>query len=206
MVYAFIAHSLLPGTCRVLYSTTFGLEDSQTVNYISRPSDVDSESKHDTGKDCRVERKEQMSSVARQVQSEFSFRKAVLGCSVEDDMLRHSIEDPTVKSISGCFRLPAGDPFVTEKIVLWQGIGNLGLSLVCEKYENRLQAEAILKLLARYLQEHLKALDQPQEILLKMDKVAAIVHHILPQGQLLFMNNTVVKQIEKELDNMINSK
>ncbi|XP_033126486.1 AP-5 complex subunit sigma-1-like [Anneissia japonica] len=205
MVYAFIAHSLLPGTCRVLYSTTFGLEDSQNIDYIPRLNG-EPISKPESGKDRRVERKEQMSLVAKQVQSEFSFRKTVLGCTVEDDMRRHSIEDPSGNTVTGCFRLSAGEPFVTEKIVVWQGLGNFGLSLVCEKHENRLQAEAVLKLLARYSQEHMKALDQPHETLLKADKMAAIVHHILPQGRLLFMNHTVTRQLEKELENMISAK
>lgn len=103
----------------------------------------------------------------------------------------------------GCIRLPVGNPFSVERIALWLGAGNTGFSLVCEKSENRLLAENVLKILIRFIQEHVRVLNQPSEARLKSDRIALILSRFLPNGNLLFMNHRVVRQLEKEVENLM---
>ena len=220
MVYAFIIHTLNPpagaGICRVLYSCLFGIEDMPvgTMNPADDQTKLSPSVKVPLSQqmsDLRTIRKEQLAQVARQVQSEFSFRKAVavVGDYVEPGTSMHSITgltDDSSRFEYGMFRLSAGDPFQTEKITVWLGLGNIGLALVCEKSENRPLAESTLKLLARFLQDYVQAITQPVELLTKGDRVAIIVHQFLPSGRLLFMNYAVIKQLEKDMDNLLRGK
>lgn len=91
-------------------------------------------------------------------------------------------------------------------MVLWRGLANCGFALICEKDENRLVAENILNLIIRHLQEYCQIILQPSEAILKADKVTAIIHHFLPEGQLLFMNNRFLRQVEKDLEQVMNTK
>lgn len=192
MVYAFIIHTLPPDTCRVLFSCTFGLEDAGVDDHrIENEGDVT---------EMRTLRKEQMALVARQVQSEFSFQKAVSERVTYNDGLSNGQEDWMRDAELGMFRLAAGDPFKTEKIAVWLGAGKTGFILVCETHENRLQVENQLRLLVKNLQEHVKAVRQPIEVLEKGDRVMAVLHHFLPSGHIIFMNHALIKQTEKELD------
>ncbi|XP_033633229.1 AP-5 complex subunit sigma-1-like [Asterias rubens] len=216
MVYAFIIHTLNlsagAGMCRVLYSSVFGSDG--TPDYClanmedqtgSSPASVTLSQQQLN--DMRTVRKEQLALVARQVQSEYSFRKAVHGGdhAEQDTSFSGLLDDPS-QFEHGMFRLKGGDPFQGEKITVWLGLGSVGLALICEKNENRLLAEGALKLLARYLQEHVQVLTQPAELLTKGDRVAVIVHQFLPSGRLLFMNHAVTKQIERDMDNLLRGK
>ncbi|XP_054766460.2 AP-5 complex subunit sigma-1-like [Lytechinus pictus] len=192
MVYAFIIHTLPPDTCRVLFSCTFGFENAK----------LDERSIENEGAvtEMRTLRKEQMALVARQVQSEFSFQKAVSERVTYSDGLSSGQDDLLRDAELGMFRLAAGDPFKTEKIAVWLGVGKTGFILVCETHENRLQVENQLRLLVKNLQEHVKAVRQPTEVLEKGDRVMEVLHHFLPSGRIIFMNHALIKQTEKELD------
>ena len=121
--------------------------------------------------------------------------------------------------------------------------------LVCERDENRIQAESILLALVKLIQEHVTSQEQknaevkthhvmlifttqakeikPQtqaihyeraghktvisdlslfQIMLKAEKVTAILHQFLPNGQLLFLNHKVVMQYEKQLERLLAGK
>ena len=79
--------------------------------------------------------------------------------------------------------------------------------LVCELDENRLLAEMVLATLVRLIQEHVTAMEQKNaEIILKAEKMAAILHHFLPNGQLLFMNHKLTAQCEKQLEKTLAAK
>ncbi|XP_078382761.1 AP-5 complex subunit sigma-1-like isoform X4 [Oculina patagonica] len=181
MVYAFLVHSLVPGPCRVLYSSSFVHE--------SPPDGVASE-------DERARRKEQLLQVAQRVQSEYSFRYVASGNDSQEDF----------SGLSSTDELSSGNPYQVERVVLWKGLANSGFTLVCEKDENRLIAENILDLIIRHLQEYCQIILNPSEAILKVDKVAAIIHQFLPNGQLLFMNNRYLRQVEKELEQVMNLK
>ena len=44
------------------------------------------------------------------------------------------------------------------------------------------------------------------QIMLKAEKTAAILHHFLPSGQLLFMNHKLVAQCERQLEKTLAAK
>lgn len=98
-----------------------------------------------------------------------------------------------------------GEPFKEDKVVVWCGAGNTGFAFVLHRDENRVLAESILKLLIRYFQEYLRVLNQPAEAALKADRVCLILHKILPDGALIFMNHRVVRAIERELEILMKS-
>lgn len=100
---------------------------------------------------------------------------------------------------AGLFRLPAGDPFGDRKTVLWLGVLSLGFVLVCDPHENLMLAESTLRLLARYLLDHLRLLGPGSDIVLKADKTEVILNKVLPHGQLLFLNDQFVQALEREL-------
>ncbi|XP_068706487.1 AP-5 complex subunit sigma-1-like isoform X3 [Montipora foliosa] len=165
MVHGFLIHSLSPGPCRVLFSSTFiheTLPDGQ----------------HLTVQDERERRKLQLLQVAQRVQSEYSFQYVASASSIS-----------SAGDMSGLLS--------TE---------DSGFALICEKDENRLVAENILNLIIRHLQEYCQIILQPSEAILKADKVTAIIHHFLPEGQLLFMNNRFLRQVEKDLEQVMNTK
>lgn len=122
---------------------------------------------------------------------------------MEDDIQRMGNDDTLPDFEFGCIRLPEGNPFTVERIALWLGAGNSGFTLVCEKSENRLLAENVLKILIRFIQEHVRIINQPSEARLKSDKIALILSRFLPNGNLLFMNHRVVRQLEKEVENLM---
>ncbi|XP_072025754.1 AP-5 complex subunit sigma-1-like [Amphiura filiformis] len=221
MVHAFIVHTMSTGICRVLHTSHFGLETMPSDNTevtqrdpgrATTPSplqntDASATTTSMSPADPRLLRKEEIALICRQAQSEYTFRKAV---SERPDypvtMPGMSIDDMMFGAEIGSFRLATNDPYQTERIAIWLGIAGTGFTFVCDKHENRQQAEAVLKLLARYLQEYTQALTLPENVLLKSDRVATVVHYFLPCGRLLFMNHTVIKQLEKDMEIQLRAK
>ncbi|XP_060075516.1 AP-5 complex subunit sigma-1-like [Ylistrum balloti] len=187
MVNAFIIHTLLPGPCRVLYQQVYHVAEIDTTATKSSDSDF------------RILRKQKIQEVASEVHSEYQFRRAVSNRTVEQDLQRLNNEDTLPEMEHGFLRLPAMD----SMIAVWQGTGNTCCTLVCSETENRMLAENVLKLLLRFLQEHLRLLHQPVEVVNKPDKVAIVLNRFLPNGQLLFMNHRMVRQLEKEMDTLM---
>lgn len=200
MVYAFIIHTLPPDTCRVVFSCTFGMDNSGKNN------DQIASENEDSVAEIRTLRKEQMALVARQVQSEFSFQKAVSEKITHSDSMANTQDDWLRDAEMGLFRLEAGDPFETEKVVVWTGAGKAGFVMVCEKHENRLQVENQLCLVVKNLQEYVKVVRHPIEALEKGDRVMAVLHHFLPSGRIIFMNHALIRQTEKELELALRTK
>ncbi|XP_027055129.1 AP-5 complex subunit sigma-1-like [Pocillopora damicornis] len=59
---------------------------------------------------------------------------------------------------------------------------------------------------AQSLQEYCQIILQPSEAILKVDRVVTIIHQFLPNGQLLFMNTRYLRQMEKELEQVMSFK
>ena len=79
--------------------------------------------------------------------------------------------------------------------------------LVCELDENRLLAESTLALLVRLVLDHVTSHEQKTaEVMLKAEKMAAILHQFLPNGQLLFLNHKAIAQFEKQLEKLFTGK
>ncbi|XP_002734372.1 AP-5 complex subunit sigma-1-like [Saccoglossus kowalevskii] len=215
MVYAFLIHTVQPGTCRVIYSTTFGQEaiELDRVETIISTGSTDTQGlavsqarSSPIGHELRTVRKEQLQIVAKQVQSEFSFRRAVSGRSYEDEMQILGSDETALPFEKGVLRLRAGDPFVEERIVVWEASVNCAFALVCSRHENRIQAETVLTTVIRYLQEYVRVISQPTEAMTKADKVTTILHQFLPNGQILFMNHRLLKQLEKGMELLMSGK
>lgn len=100
---------------------------------------------------------------------------------------------------SGVARLRAGDPFSEEMSALWLGVQSLGFTLVCEPHENLLLAEGTLRNLTRYCLEHMHMLGQGSEVLLRSNRIDALLSRLLPHGQLLFLNHRFAQSLEKEV-------
>lgn len=189
MVHAFIIHTLFPGQCKVLFYQTF----------VS--TEPNSQCASEGSKECK--RKEQIDYAAAQVHSEYQFRRSVMNRTVEDDTLALNQDDQLPEFEIGFLRLREGFPFHEDKVSVWLGVGNTGFTLICEKEENRILAESVLKLLIRYLQQYLRVLNQPAEAALKADRVCLIISKVLPDGALIFMNSRLIRIIEKELEIMM---
>lgn len=194
MVHAFLIHTL--GTahaedtslCRVLYSCVFGAEKS--------PDDL---RPHGAERD-RLLRKEQILAVARQVESMWRLQLQASGRASLDPLPQSSDEPfPLHEAPQGVFGLSMGDPFREPRTVLWLGVLSLGFVLVLEAHENLLLAESTLRLLARLLLEHLRLLTPNTNLLLRAERIEAILSRFLPHGQLLFLNEQFIQALEKEL-------
>ncbi|KAH1169931.1 hypothetical protein KIL84_000916 [Mauremys mutica] len=197
MVHAFLIHTLHPrpgaeaGLCRVLYSRVFGSERLDQSPEEPGPHDLEKE---------RLGRKEQILAVARQVDSTCKLLHQASGRPASDFPVQLPDEPISLQDApSGVFRLPPGDPFCENKTVLWLGVLSLGFALVCDPQENLMLAENTLRLVVKYLLEHLKLLNQGSDVVLKADKTEIILSKFLPHGQLLFLNDQFVQGLEKEL-------
>ncbi|XP_007932867.1 AP-5 complex subunit sigma-1 [Orycteropus afer afer] len=194
MVHAFLIHTLRAplaedtGFCRVLYSCVFGAEKSPDD---PRPQGAERD---------RLLRKEQILAVARQVESVCQLQQQASGRSPVDLPPQSSDEPPSLyEAPHGAFRLAAGDPFREPRTVVWLGVLSLGFALVLDAHENLLLAESTLRLLTRLLFDHLRLLAPNASLLLRADRIEAILAHFLPHGQLLFLNDQFVQGLEKEL-------
>ena len=214
MVYALIIHTLLPGECQILYSTVYSTE-SQILGGKQGETDTNVDDGDVCSGACRERRKEWVLSVAEEVQSEYTTRTKLSNRSYEQELLTLQNEGTLPEFELGFFRIPASGkdipgqgtqtpafPPISEedKIVVWLGALNIGFTLVCEKLENRVMAESVLKLMIKYLHDHLRILNQPSEALQKPDRVAMVTRQLLPAGRLLPMNHRFIRQIEKELE------
>uniref|UniRef100_A0A3Q3E895 Adaptor related protein complex 5 subunit sigma 1 n=1 Tax=Labrus bergylta TaxID=56723 RepID=A0A3Q3E895_9LABR len=180
MVRCFLIHTVCPvsalgtGDSRVLYSRVFG-PDEGVVSEQNR--EVSPERR-------RVLQREKVSVVVRSSSGETVPGEEALALQEAD---------------SGVVRLRAGDPFHEEMSALWLGVQSLGFTLVCEPHENLLLAEGTLRTLTRHCLEHLHMLGQGSEVLLRSNRVDALLSRLLPHGQLLFLNHRFAQSLEKEV-------
>ncbi|XP_069488356.1 AP-5 complex subunit sigma-1 [Ambystoma mexicanum] len=198
MVHGFLIHTLChcpdgsTSLCRVLYSRTFSSEVFDDQAEDQREDDPEKE---------RLRRKEQILTVARQVQSSCMLLRQASGKPVVDA----APPLPTEEAFSlrdadyGVFGLAPGDPFTERKIVVWMGVLSLGFALICDAEENLMLAESTLRMLVKFLLDALKLLNQSSDIVLKADKAEILLNMFLPHGQLLFLNHQFVQALEKEL-------
>lgn len=195
MVHSFLIHTLCPGSagsasvCRVLYSRAFYSEPLVLLPAGLVPGAE------------RLLQKEQVAVVARQVKSACTLSRQAAGKHSPESCPPPSDEAAAVQEADcGMFRLGAGDPFQGEKTVLWLGVLSLGFSLVCEPHENLLLAESSLRTLTQHCLDHLRLLGHPgTDVLLKADRIEALLDRFLPHGQLLFANHRFIHSLDKEL-------
>lgn len=203
MVLAFVITTLTGDCPLVLYYQFYG----QVVSGKTEDSGLTDA----TADRLRRARKKHIARVAETVHSEYQFRREVSGLSPEEDIQRLSNDDtlpdfevghflvsaPTVGKSASSTELESTP---LKQHVTWMGAGLAGFVLLCEECENRVLAGQVLRLLVRFLQEHVRVLTQPAEVAARADRVAEVLDRVLPDGNLLFMNHRVVRHIEKELD------
>ncbi|KAM6917502.1 AP-5 complex subunit sigma-1 [Lycodopsis pacificus] len=194
MVRCFLIHSVCPvgalgaGASRVLYSRVFGPDEGIL-------SDQD---RGLSPEERRLLQKEKTSVVARQVWSAVSLSREASGrLLVETEPGEEALA--LQEADGGVVRLRAGDPFSEEMSALWLGVQSLGFTLVCEPHENLLLAEGTLHNLTRHCLETLHMLGQGSEVLLRSNRVDALLSRLLPHGQLLFLNHRFAQSLEKEV-------
>ncbi|KAL4640237.1 AP-5 complex subunit sigma-1 [Arapaima gigas] len=189
MVKCFLIHTLCPvtaltlGETRILYSRVFGPEDLQSVA---------------SADERRLLEKEKLALIARQVWTACSLWREALG-RPPTEVVQGEETVALQEAESGVLRLPAGEPFPGESCVLWLGVHALGFTMVCQPHENLLLAESTLRSLASHCLENLRLLGPGSEVLLKSDRIEALLHHLLPHGQLLFLNHRFAQSLDKEL-------
>ncbi|KAJ1213272.1 hypothetical protein NDU88_000910 [Pleurodeles waltl] len=198
MVHGFLIHTLGSGLdgsqtlCRVLYSRTFSFETFDDQAEDKREHVPERE---------RLRRKEQILTVARQVQTSCALLRQASGKPVVES----AQQPPPDESFSlqdadfGVFGLSPGDPFHDQKTVLWMGVLSIGFALICDADENLVLAENTLRMLVRFLVDALKLLNQSSDVVLKADKAEILLNTFLPHGQLLFLNHQFIQSLEKEL-------
>uniref|UniRef100_A0A9R1SD47 Adaptor related protein complex 5 subunit sigma 1 n=2 Tax=Cyprinus carpio TaxID=7962 RepID=A0A9R1SD47_CYPCA len=102
-------------------------------------------------------------------------------------------------SDSGVFSLGNAELFPERSLVLWLEVQSLAFTLLCRPHENLLLAEGGLRNIARHCLEELRLLGPGAEVLLKSDRVDALLHRLLPHGQLLFLNHRFDLTLDKEI-------
>ncbi|KAK7498388.1 hypothetical protein BaRGS_00010342 [Batillaria attramentaria] len=201
MVLAFIITTLNGDSPLVLYYQIYG----QVV------SSKDGSSTDASAECVRRARKRHVARIAETVHSEYQFRREVNNLTPDEDIQRLSNDDTLPDFEVGHFLTSV--PVIDESLnldvarndqesqhVTWMGAGLTGFILLCDACENRVLAGQVLRLLVRFLQEHVRVLSQPSEVATRVDRVAEVLERVLPDGNLLFMNHRVVRHIEKELD------
>ncbi|XP_067898357.1 AP-5 complex subunit sigma-1 [Heterodontus francisci] len=201
MVRGFVLLSLGPGELsRLIYSRLFAaerLQDSEDGEG-ERESSAAAELRHQRQ---RLGGKEQLAAVARQVKSSCILARQAADKPLPDfgSMITEEVAGPQDSDL-GVFRLPAGDIFTEETTVVWMAVLSLGFALICDPYENLMLAENTLRLMVKYLTEHLKLLIQGNDVVLKTDRIEVILNTFLPHGQLMFINCCFIQSLEKELN------
>jgi AP-5 complex subunit sigma-1 len=142
--------------------------------------------------------------VAGRVQAEFNFRLSthIKGPGEkEGDPIKLSQDE-----LQGLFRLPAGQPFSSLKVVAWLVAHNCAFVFILDDDENRLLAFHSLLTISTLVKDYIIKDQTASEILLKPDKMALILVKFLPNGNMLFLNSKVVKQYEKEIEPYLKEK
>uniref|UniRef100_A0A8B9FRX2 Adaptor related protein complex 5 subunit sigma 1 n=1 Tax=Amazona collaria TaxID=241587 RepID=A0A8B9FRX2_9PSIT len=167
-----------PAPCRVLCARSFGTP----LSARDPPADPARE---------RLRRQEQIAAVARQV-------------TTQCHLLRSSPHFPTdpisfQNAPYGVFQLPPGDPFPERVTVTWIQVMALALALVCDPQENLTLAELTLRRLAPRFLASLRLLDPGANALLHPDAADGLLERLLPQGEMLFLNEGFIQGMDREL-------
>ncbi|XP_030628331.1 AP-5 complex subunit sigma-1 [Chanos chanos] len=192
MVVCFLIHTVCPvsalsaGESRILYSRVFGPEERDPTEAGLNPEQR------------RVVQKERLAVVARQVRSAVCLSREASGNVCVETVLGEEAV-ALGEAESGVLSLGSGEPFAGRTVVLWLAVHALAFTLVCQPHENLLLAEGTLRNLARHCLEELRLLGPGSEVLLKSDRVDAMLQRLLPHGQLLFLNHRFTHGLERDL-------
>ncbi|KAL1263209.1 hypothetical protein QQF64_005948 [Cirrhinus molitorella] len=190
MVVCFLIHTVCPvsalsaGESRILYARVFGPETGDDCDF--------------TPEQRRLMQKEKLHVVARQVRSAVALCREASGSLCVEAVLGEEAA-ALGEADSGVFSLGNAELFPDRSVVLWLGVQSLAFTLVCRPHENLMLAEGALRNIARHCLEELRLLGPGAEVLLKSDRVDALLHRLLPHGQLLFLNHRFALTLDKEI-------
>ncbi|XP_051508078.1 AP-5 complex subunit sigma-1-like [Myxocyprinus asiaticus] len=190
MVLCFLIQTVCPvsalstGESRILYSRVFGPETADGRDF--------------TPEHRRLMQKEKLHMVTRQVRSAVTLSREASGNLCVEAVLGEEAV-ALGEAESGVFSLGNADLFPDRSVVLWLGVQSLAFTLVCRPHENLLLAEGTLRSIARHCLEELRLLGPGSEVLLKSDRVDAVLQRLLPHGQLLFLNHRFAFSLDKEI-------
>ncbi|XP_065650857.1 uncharacterized protein LOC101236065 isoform X4 [Hydra vulgaris] len=135
---------------------------------------------------CRNIEHENLVSIINRVNSEYVFRRDV--ANNKELILKNSLI-PNVHS------------------VLWKSSNGYAFVFVLVAGENITSAVDILGLIVKYsLSIFNMAENQDSQLLQYPEKMVALLHVFLPAGQLLFLNNRLIKQLERDLNKILSDK
>ncbi|KAM6394765.1 AP-5 complex subunit sigma-1 [Rhynochetos jubatus] len=176
-----------PAPCRVLYARTFGTPPETPI----APEDPPRQ---------RLRRKEQLLAVARQVASQCRLLQSSLGRPSSPQLPPLPDEPISLQDApGGVFQLPPGDPFPEKVTVTWISVLAVALALVCDPQENLSLAEITLRRLAPRLLTSLRLLGSGADVLLHPDIPDILLQRLLPQGQMLFLNDRFLQAVDREI-------
>ncbi|XP_075905647.1 AP-5 complex subunit sigma-1-like isoform X2 [Nelusetta ayraudi] len=197
MVRCFLVHTVCPlpslgvaagSESRLLYCRLFGPDEALLAPEQERELSPE---------ERRLLRKEKVAAVARQVRSAVSLSRESCGGAVVE--VAPGEEALAVQEAQvGVARLRAGQPFWEELSAVWLAVQSLSFTLVCEPHDNLLLAEGSLRTLGRLCLEQLHLLGPGSEVLLRSQRLDALLSRLLPHGQLLFLNHRFALSLERE--------
>ncbi|XP_074760300.1 AP-5 complex subunit sigma-1 [Athene noctua] len=170
--------------CRLLYSRAFGTPPGTPPGTPRQ----------------RLRRKEQLMAVARQVVSQCRLLQSSSG-RPSSPQLPLLPDEPIALQYApgGLFQLPPGDPFPEAVTVTWLSFLAFAFALVCDPGENLALAEITLRRLVPRLHTSLRLLGPGADVLLRPEAVDLLLERFLPHGQLLFLNESFLQALDREL-------
>eukprot|EP00048_Salpingoeca_helianthica_P018399 m.241865 g.241865 ORF g.241865 m.241865 type:complete len:199 (-) comp24865_c0_seq1:23-619(-) len=151
---------------------------------------------------ARTAQKQAALQIAGRVYSEASFRRALLGPSaLTQPGPGQTILDLPYYHDGGAFRLKEGEPFATRKLVLWVRLGNFASVFVLDPEDNVALAESVISYFSKYIcTQHVRAIEQPADVLATPEIATAFLRAHVPNGVLLFANSVMEKQLDAECE------
>lgn len=194
MVLAFLITTAIGKECRILYKESFAADQSlfelkeDNNNYVQKRGNL-------TDSDIRRAREKFFEKIAEEA------KKEVENCNLKtyERDLNSLTSDGILPNLQiGYFHIRTER---SKLIILWNSAINTTFILVLHQDENRILAENNLKLSIKYMQDYCGVFNQPSNCLLKPDRIKAILDIFLPNGLLLFMNHSLVKQLKTKIEN-----
>ena len=206
MVHAAFIQTLKTGQWKVLYShfygpglsPEYGNEDAEISEYfINQNKEADDNCE---ASDIRRKRHEICKLVCTEVQKAYCDR--VRAYKINDTEVLEAINLGKPVPYQWGYKTVMADERDRSGgfTVVWLGALNCAVSLVCDRSENLMALENILKLLVKYLQNYCYIWTKTQELIHIVDHVTTVFEVFLPMGQTLILNHRWVRQKEKELD------
>ncbi|KAJ3425365.1 ap-5 complex subunit sigma-1 [Anaeramoeba flamelloides] len=130
----------------------------------------------------------------------------ILQTNIENNYSKQLME----KSVGvGVFRVPESSLFQKPKVVVWKKVLNLCYTLILSPEENRMAAQHFLKFFIQLLNEHFKnntVSSKPKLLLTKPEEVLILIEKTIPNGNLIYANSFVVKNLRTEIEATILNK